>query len=193
MSGFKVDHKQYAGEGRKAEFSPEILEKVEKIIKRYPHDRRKSAMLPVLHIAQEELGGYLSVEVMDYVAVILAVQPVEVYEVATFYSQFYLEKRGRYVIEICRTGPCAICGGEKISEYIQKKLNITDGQTTPDGLFTLKEVECLGACGYAPAMQINTEFYEYLTEQKTDEILDMLKNRANINEPNDSQWADKLF
>jgi NADH-quinone oxidoreductase subunit E len=193
MSGFKVDHRQYAREGRKAEFAPEILEKVEKIIGRYPHDRRKSAMLPLLHIAQEELGGYLSVEVMDYVAGILEVQPVEVYEVATFYSQFYLEKRGRYVIEICRTGPCAICGGEKISEYIQKKLNITDGQTTPDGLFTLREVECLGACGYAPAMQINTEFHEYLTEQKTDEILDRLKNSANINEPNDSQWADKLF
>ena len=109
------------------------------------------------------------------------------------YSQFYLEKRGRYVIEICRTGPCAICGGEKISEYIQKKLNITDGQTTADGLFTLREVECLGACGYAPAMQINTEFHEFLTEQKTDEILDRLKNSANINEPNDSKWADKLF
>jgi NADH-quinone oxidoreductase subunit E len=193
MSGFKIDHRQYAREGRKAEFAPEILEKVEKIIGRYPHDRRKSAMLPVLHIAQEELGGYLSVEVMDYVAGILEVQPVEVYEVATFYSQFYLEKRGRYVIEICRTGPCAICGGENISEYIQKKLNITDGQTTPDGLFTLREVECLGACGYAPAMQINTEFHEYLTEQKTDEILDRLKNSANTNEPNDSQWADKLF
>ena len=193
MSGFKIDHRQYAREGRKAEFAPAILEKVEKIIGRYPHDRRKSAMLPVLHIAQEELGGYLSVEVMDYVAGIMEVQPVEVYEVATFYSQFYLEKRGRHVIEICRTGPCAICGGEKISEYIQKKLNITDGQTTLDGLFTLREVECLGACGYAPAMQINTEFHEYLTEQKTDEILDRLKNSANINEPNDSQWADKLF
>jgi NADH-quinone oxidoreductase subunit E len=109
------------------------------------------------------------------------------------YSQFYLEKRGLYLIEICRTSPCAICGGEKISEYIQKKLNITDGQTTTDGLFTLREVECLGACGYAPAMQINTEFYEYLTEQKTDEILDSLKNRVNIDEPNDSKWADRLF
>ena len=193
MSGFKIDHKQYAGERRKVEFAPEILEKVEKIIGRYPLDRRKSALLPLLHIAQEELGGYLSVDVMDYVAGILAILPVEVYEVATFYSQFYLEKRGRYVIEICRTSPCAICGGEMISEYIQKKLKITDGQTTSDGLFTLREVECLGACGYAPAMQINTKFYEHLTEQKTDEILENLKNRANINEPNDSRWADKLF
>jgi NADH-quinone oxidoreductase subunit E len=193
MSGFKVDHKQYAREDGKVEFSPGILEKVGKIINRYPQERRKSALLPVLYIAQEEFGGYLSVGTMDYVAAILSIQPVEVYEVATFYSQFYLEKRGRYVIEICRTSPCAVCGGEKISEYIQKKLNIADGQTTSDGLFTLREVECLGACGYAPAMQINTEFYEHLTEQKTDEILDGLKSSGNLEEPNDSKWADRLF
>ena len=167
--------------------------KAKQIISRYPAGREKSAILPLLHIAQEEFEGYLSVDVMDYVASVLNIQPIEVYEVATFYSQYYLDPVGKYVIEICRTGPCAICGGEKISEYIQKKLNITDGQTTLDGLFTLREVECLGACGYAPAMQINTEFHEYLTEQKTDEILDRLKNSANINEPNDSQWADKLF
>jgi len=139
------------------------------------------------------LGGYLSVDVMDYVAGILGIQPVEVYEVATFYSQFYLEKGGRYIIEICRTSPCVICGGEKISEYIQKKLDIQDGETTADGLFTLREVECIGACGYAPAMQINTEFYEHLTEQKTDEILESLQNKVNTNKPNNSRWTDKLF
>jgi NADH-quinone oxidoreductase subunit E len=193
MSGFKVDHKQYSKEGLRIEFTPETLEKAEKIISRYPHDQRKSALIPLLHIAQEEMGGYLSADTMDYVAGLLGIQPVEVYEVATFYSQFYLEKRGRYMIEICRTGPCAICGGEKISEYIQKKLNISDGQTTPDGLFTLREVECLGACGYAPAMQINTEFYEHLTEQKTDEIIESLRGTANSNLSNDSRWTDKLF
>jgi NADH-quinone oxidoreductase subunit E len=193
MQGFKVDHKQYVREGQTIGFTPETLEKVEKIISRYPPDHRKSALIPLLHIAQEEMGGYLSVDVMDYVAGILGIQPVEVYEVATFYSQFYLEKGGRYVIEICRTSPCAICGGEKISEYIQKKLNIKDGETTPDGLFTLREVECLGACGYAPAMQINTEFYEHLTEQKADEILESLRNKENITKPNDSRWTDKFF
>lgn len=193
MSEFKVSHKQYRKEGVKVEFTAETLEKVEKIISRYPPDRSKSALLPVMHIAQEELGGYLSVDVMDYVARVLNIQPVEVYEVATFYTQFYIEKKGRFVIEICRTGPCAICGGEKISEYIQKKLSIKDGETTADGLFTLREVECLGACGYAPAMQINTEFYEYLTEQKTDEIIDNLKNDVNIKKPNDSRWTDKFF
>jgi NADH-quinone oxidoreductase subunit E len=193
MPLFKVDHKQYSKEGLRVEFSPETLEKAGRIIGRYPPDQKKSALIPLLHIAQEEMGGYLSVDTMDYVAGILGIQPVEVYEVATFYSQFYLEKRGRYMIEICRTGPCAICGGEKISEYIQKKLNISDGQTTADGLFTLREVECLGACGYAPAMQINTEFYEHLTEQKTDEIIESLRSSANYGKSNDSQWADKLF
>jgi NADH-quinone oxidoreductase subunit E len=113
--------------------------------------------------------------------------------VATFYSQFYLEKTGTYVIEVCRTGPCAICGGEKISEFLQKKLNITDGETTSDGLFTLREVECLGACGYAPAMQINTEFYEHLTEEKAGMIIDMLRKNGNITKKEDSRWTDKFF
>jgi NADH-quinone oxidoreductase subunit E len=193
MSEFKVNHKQYRKEGRRVEFTADTLGKVEKIISRYPADRKKSALLPVLHIAQEELGGYLSVDMMDYVAGILDIQPVEVYEVATFYTQFYLENRGRYVIEICRTSPCAICGGEKISEYIQNKLGIKDGETTSDGMFTLREVECLGACGYAPAMQINTEFYEHLTEQSTDEIIENLRNNVNIKKSNDSRWTDKFF
>jgi len=193
MSDFKADHKQYKKQNQKVEFSGETLEKVNKIIGRYPSDHRKSVILPVLHIAQEELGGYLSVDVMDCVAEILGIQPIEVYEVATFYTQFYLEQKGKYVIEICHTGPCAICGGEKISEYLQKKLNIEPGQTTNDGLFTLREVECLGACGYAPAMQINTEFYEHLTEAKTDDIIDRLRMTEEDEKPEDSRWTDKFF
>jgi NADH-quinone oxidoreductase subunit E len=193
MSGFNVDHKQHAAEGRKIEFAPDTLAKVQMIIARYPGDHRKSALLPVLHIAQEELGGYLSVDVMDYVAGLLGIQPVEVYEVATFYTQFYTEKTGKYVIEICHTAPCAICGGEKISEFIQKKLNIRNGETSEDRIFTLREVECLGACGSAPAMQINTVFYEHLTEEKTGEILDTLRNNSGTYNPKDSAWADKLF
>ena len=126
----------------------------------------KSALLPLLHMAQEEFEGYLSVDVMDYVATLLNIQPIEVYEVATFYSQYYLDPVGKYVIEICRTGPCAICGGEAIQSYLEEKLAIKTGGTTPDGLFTLKAVECLGACGSAPVMQINTEFYEFLTKEK---------------------------
>jgi NADH-quinone oxidoreductase subunit E len=192
MPGFKVDHKQYKEEGARIEFSPELLDKVNRIISRYPEGRQKSAILPVLHLAQEEFG-FLSVDVQNYVALILNIQPVEVYEVATFYSQFYLEKQGRYVIEICHTGPCAICGGEKISEYIQKKLDIKNGETTKDGLFTLREVECLGACGYAPAMQINTEFYENLNEEKIDTIIKDLSVDSDKNRKVGSKWADKFF
>jgi NADH-quinone oxidoreductase subunit E len=193
MSGFKVDHKQYKKEGHTVEFSIETLGKVRKIIERYPEGHADSALLPVLHIAQEELGGYLSPDIMDYVAGLLGILPIRVYEVASFYSQFYLEKTGTYVIEVCRTGPCAICGGEKISEFLEKKLKISDGETTSDGLFTLREVECLGACGYAPAMQINTEFYEHLTEEKAGEIIDMLGKNGNNSKMEGSRWTDKFF
>jgi NADH-quinone oxidoreductase subunit E len=193
MSDFKVDHKQYTKENINVEFSPETLAKIEKIFSRYPEGKRKSALLPVLHIAQEELGGYLSVDVMDYVAALLGIQPIEVYEVATFYTQFYQEKTGKYVIEVCRTAPCAICGGEKLSEHLQKKLGVKDGETTADGLFTLREVECLGACGNAPAMQINTEFYEKLTEDKADEIIENLRTKVNTEKPEGSLWTDKFF
>ncbi|MCE1199917.1 MAG: NADH-quinone oxidoreductase subunit NuoE [Marinilabiliales bacterium] len=180
-------------EGTNVTFSPAVLEKIEKIKGRYPAGREKSALLPILHIAQEELGGYLSVDVMDYVASLLHIQPIEVYEVATFYTQYYLDPVGRHVIEVCRTGPCAICGGERISAYLAKKLNINPGETTSDGLFTLKEVECLGACGSAPVMQVNTQFYEFLTEEKIDQILEELRAQGNEDKPEKSKWIEKFF
>jgi NADH-quinone oxidoreductase subunit E len=193
MAGFKVDHKQYKEEGQRVAFSPEMLDKINSIIKRYPEGKQKSALLPLLHIAQEEFGGYLSVGIQNYIASLLKLEPVEVYEVTSFYSQLYQEKGGKYIIEICHTGPCAICGGEKISEYLRKKLKLETGMTTGDGIFTLREVECLGACGYAPAMQINMEFYENLTEEKIDEILENLRNSSDTDKSAGSKWADKFF
>ena len=193
MSEKIVDHRLRIKENKKVSFSAETLEKVHLLIKRYPEGQQKSAVLPVLHIAQEELGGYLSVDVMDYVASLLDLQPIEVYEVATFYSMFFLEKVGRYVLEVCHTGPCAICGSEEIVECIKSKLNITTGETTPDGLFTLREVECLGACGYAPVMQVDTEFHEFLTPEKIDILLEELRNKANEEKPESSKWAGKFF
>ena len=168
------------------------MEKVKTIISHYPEGRQKSALLPVLHIAQEEFGGSLNVDIMDYVASILSIQPIEVYEVATFYTQFYLDTVGKYVIEICRTGPCAVCGGDDIQEYIEQKLNIKEGETTADGLFTLRAVECLGACGYAPVMQVNTEFYEFLTRDKIDTIIAELTAKANEDKPKESKWAERF-
>jgi NADH-quinone oxidoreductase subunit E len=193
MRDFKVDHNQYAKEGIDVRFSPESLARIRILISRYPEGKQKSALLPVLHMAQEELGGYLTVDVMDHVADLLKIQPVEVYEVATFYTQFLPGKKGKYLIEVCRTAPCAICGGEKISGYLQEKLGIKSGETTADGLFTIKEVECLGACGYAPAMQINMKFYEKLTEEKIDGIIDDLSKRGDDQKQTGSKWADELF
>src|ERR1051325_374805 len=151
-------------------FSPDKLNKVQEIIARYPDGRQKSALLPVLHLAQEEFGGWLSVEAMDYVASLLKLEPIEVYEVATFYSMYNLKPVGKYVFEVCQTGPCMIKGSDDIVDYIKGKLNINVGETTADGLFTLKTVECLGACGYAPMMQLGKHYREHLTKEKIDAI-----------------------
>src|SRR3954471_19039496 len=152
-------------------FSSDKLNKVQEIIARYPVGKQKSALLPVLHLAQEEYGGWLSVEAMDYVASLLKLEPIEVYEVATFYSMYNLKPVGKYVFEVCQTGPCMLNGSDQIIDYIKEKLNIKVGETTKDGLFTLKTVECLGACGYAPMMQMGKNYREHLTKEKVDPII----------------------
>ena len=157
------------------EFSPAALELVQRIIKRYPEGKQKSALLPVLHIAQAEFEGWLSPKTMDYVASLLNIKSIEVYEVASFYSMFNLQPVGKCLIEVCRTGPCWLMGAEDVVKYIEKKLNIKDGETTPDGMFTLKTVECLAACGSAPMMQIGETYHEHLTLDKVDSILDGCK------------------
>ena len=121
-------------------FSEEKLKKVDEIVARYPEGKHKSALLPVLHLAQDEFGGWLDVPVMDYVASLLKIEPIEVYEVATFYSMYNLKPVGKYLFEVCQTGPCMVNGSDLIIEYIKQKLGIKIGETTPDGLFTLKAV-----------------------------------------------------
>src|SRR6187402_3150575 len=162
-------------------FSDEKLKKVEEIIARYPQGKQKSALLPLLHLAQDEFGGWLSAETMDYVASLLKIEPIEVYEVATFYSMYNLKPVGRYMFEVCQTGPCMLRGSDQIIDYIKQKLNINVGETTPDGLFTLKTVECLGACGYAPMMQLGKFFREHLTREKVDQIIEECRKTAAIN------------
>lgn len=157
-------------------FSEEKLNKVKEIIARYPEGKQKSALLPVLHVAQDEFGGWLDAPVMDYVAELLSIKPIEVYEVATFYSMFNTKPVGKYLLEVCRTGPCMLNGSDDIIEYIKNKLGIAEGQTTPDGLFTLKPAECLGACGYAPMMQLGKHFKEHLTKEKVDKLIEELSN-----------------
>lgn len=154
------------------EFNSETLDLVNRIIKRYPQGKQKSALLPVLHIAQSENNGWLSSETMDYVASLLGIQPIEVYEVATFYSMFNLQPVGNCVIEVCHTGPCWMNGADELLAHFEKRLGIKSGETTSDGKFSLKTVECLAACGNAPVIQVGTEYHENLTIQKADELLD---------------------
>jgi len=156
-------------------FSDETLALVNKIIRRYPEGRQKSALLPVLHLAQAEFDGWLSTPVMDYVASLLDIKPIEVYEVATFYTMFNTEPVGKCLIEVCQTGPCYLRGAEDIVEHIEKKLNIKVGETSADGVFTLKTVECLGSCGTAPMLQCGADYYENLTTDKVDALLEKLK------------------
>ncbi|WP_244518667.1 NADH-quinone oxidoreductase subunit NuoE family protein [Arachidicoccus rhizosphaerae] len=158
------------------QFSGEALEKVKEIIARYPEGKQKSALIPVLHLAQGTFGGWLDVPVMDYVASLLDIKPIEVYEVATFYTMFNTKPVGKYVFEVCKTGPCMINGSDDIIKYIEDKLGIKPGETTPDGLFTLKPAECLGACGYAPMMQLGKYYKEHLTREKVDEIIEQCRS-----------------
>lgn len=160
------------------QFSQEKLAKANEIIARYPEGKQKSALIPLLHLAQEEFGGWLDVPVMDYVAALLSIKPIEVYEVATFYTMFNMKPVGKYVLEVCQTGPCMLCGSDQIISHIKNKLGIKEGETTADGLFTLKPAECLGACGYAPMMQLGKNFKEHLTIEKVDALLDELRAAA---------------
>jgi len=172
----------------KLKFSDEALALSQRMIKRYPEGKQKSALIPLLHVAQAEFGGWLSSDAMDYVASLLNITPIEVYEVASFYSMFNLKPVGKCVIEVCHTGPCWLLGSDDIVKYIEKKLSIKAGQTTADGMFTLKTVECLASCGTAPMMQIGETYHENLTLDKVDNIIQ--ECRATVVEPV-SHWSKK--
>jgi NADH-quinone oxidoreductase subunit E len=162
----------------KIRFSDEALQTIEALMKRYPEGKHKSALLPVLHVAQAEADGWLSAEVMDYVAELMKISSIEVFEVASFYSMYNLKPVGKCVLEICRTSSCWTRGAEDIVDYIGKKLNIREGETTPDGMFTLKTVECLGSCGSAPMLQCGAEYHENLTENRVDSLLERLRTEG---------------
>jgi NADH-quinone oxidoreductase subunit E len=154
------------------EFSPAALDKFNEIVARYP--KKEAAMLPVLYLAQQEFG-FIGPEAIDYVAKLMDQPPARVYGVVSFYTMFNMKPIGRHHIQICRTLPCALRGAERVTTKLKQTLGIEPGQTTPDGRFTLSEVECLASCGTAPMMQVNDDYYENLTENKISEILDSLK------------------
>ena len=160
-------------------FSEAQLKQVDEMIAHYPEGKQKSALIPLLHFIQKENGGWLSAEAMDYAAQLLNITPIEVYEVATFYRMYNLQPVGKTVFEVCQTGPCMLRGSDDIVAYIFEQLGIRPGQTTADGLFTLKTVECLGACGYAPMMQLGPDYREHLTKEKIDKLISEGRSKAN--------------
>ena len=149
--------------------SEEAKSKIIQLKQHYP--QAKSALLPALHLAQQEHDGWLSDEVMAEVAETMELPPAEVRSVASFYTMFNRQPVGKHLIQICTNLSCSLLGAEHIVEHIKRQLGIVVGETTPDGLFTLLEVECLGSCGTAPMMQIDDVYYENLTVERVDEIL----------------------
>ena len=159
-------------------FSEQALAECRAIMARYPEGRTKSALIPILHIAQAGNDGWLSVPAMDAVAALMGIGPIEVYEVASFYSMFNLRPVGRHVLEICRTTPCMLRGGDALIAHAEKRLGIHVGETTKDGLFTLKAVECLGSCGTAPMLQCGAKYHEDLTPEAFDGLIEQLRSTA---------------
>jgi len=157
------------------EFTPENLERAKAHIAKYPAGRQQSAVLPLLDLAQRQTGGWLPRAAMHHVADLLAMPRIRVYEVATFYTMFNLQPVGRYLLQACTTTPCWLRGSDAVVGACEKKLGIGIGGTTPDGLFTLIEVECLGACVNAPILQVNDDFYEDLDGPATEALLDALR------------------
>jgi NADH-quinone oxidoreductase subunit E len=157
------------------DFTPENLERAKTHIAKYPPGRQASAVLPLLDLAQRQHAGWLPRAAMDRVAEMLGMAPIRVYEVATFYTMLNLRPVGRYLLQACTTTPCWLRGSDEVVHACEKKLGVGIGGTTPDGMFTLVEVECLGACVNAPILQVNDDFYEDLDGPATEALLDALR------------------
>jgi NADH-quinone oxidoreductase subunit E len=154
--------------------SEDARAEIDKWVAKYPEDQKQSAVMAALAIVQEANGGWLTTELMDAVAEYLSMPPIAVYEVATFYSMYERKPVGRHKICVCTNISCMLCGSDEIVNHLEEKLGVKMGETTADGRFTLKEVECLGACVGAPMFQIGRQYYEHLTPEKIDAILDQL-------------------
>jgi NADH-quinone oxidoreductase subunit E len=157
-------------------FTSENLKKAKKFIEMYPKGKEGSAVMPLLYLVQEQCG-WVPESAMRYVVDMLHIPHIRVYEVANFYTMYNLKPVGKYSIQVCRTTPCWLCSSEEVLNTFKKKLGIDIGETTKDNLFTLKEVECLGACVNAPVVQINDNFYENLTPEKVENIIAELSSK----------------
>ena len=154
-----------------------LMNRINELISHYPADKRKSALLPVLHEVQDAHDNWLSIDLQNKVAEILEIQPIEVYEVVTFYTMYNQRPIGKYMFEFCQTSACCLNGVENLMDYTCNKLGVKVGEPTADGLFEVRGVECLGACGYAPMMQLGVHYREHLTEAKVDAIIEECRNK----------------
>ncbi len=159
----------------KSILSSDVLSKIDSWIAKYPAEQRQSAVIPALHIVQEANSGYLTTDVMDAVAEYLQMPPMAVYEVATFYSMYEHKPVGKNKLSVCTNVSCMLRGSDEVLAHLKKRLGIGVGEITEDGKFSIKEVECLGACGGAPMLELNKTYYENLTPEKLDEIIDAVK------------------
>jgi NADH-quinone oxidoreductase subunit E len=154
--------------------TPEIRAEIDRHIAKYPAEWKQSAVMPALTVVQEWNGGWLTPELMDDVAAYLDIPPVAVYEVATFYAMYDLEPMGRHKVCVCNSVSCMLCGSEELIEHVQRKYGVRPGETTGDGKFTFKEVECLGACRHAPAVLVGKAYYENLSAAALDKLIEEL-------------------
>ncbi len=158
------------------EFTEQNKKKVAEILQKYPNDRKKSAVMPLLDLAQRQNYNWLSKNAIEHVANLLEMPEIKVYEIASFYTMYNLKPVGKYLLQFCKTTPCMLRGIDQIIKDCEKKLGIKMDETTIDGLFTFKEVECLGACVNAPIVQINDNYAEDLTSEKFLSIIEDLKS-----------------
>lgn len=160
-----------------------LMERINELLSHYPADKKKSALLPVLHDVQDAHDNWVSIELMDKVAEILEIKPIEVYEVVSFYTMFNQRPIGKYMFEFCQTSPCCLRGVENLMDYTCDKLGVKVGEPTADGMFEVRGVECLGACGYAPMMQLGDFFQENLTKEKIDQLIaDCRDNKVTLHD-----------
>jgi NADH-quinone oxidoreductase subunit E len=171
---FHKSSRTLADAGEPFEYTPDRLARFERIVARYPPDRRRSAVLPALYLVQEQ-QGYITASAMRYVSGLLGITAADVEDVVSYYSMFYTKPVGRFVLNVCRTLSCALNGAERVTEEICERLSIRPGQTDPSGTFTLVEVECLGACDRAPVVMVNDAWHEGVKPEDVGKLLDGLR------------------
>ncbi|MCX6550547.1 MAG: NAD(P)H-dependent oxidoreductase subunit E [Acidobacteria bacterium] len=176
-TGLHQSARQLPEAGEPFAFTPENLARLEDIARRYPPERRRSALLPALYLVQRQ-QGYVSARAMAHVAEVVGVTPAEVEDVVSYYTMFYAQRVGTYVLQVCRTLSCALNGAERITDVLSRKLGIKPGETDPTGTFTLMEVECLGACDRAPVVVVNDQWHECLKPEDAERLVDDLRTKG---------------